>query len=277
MTYRTVDVDGFDPAEIADQPAPMLQWIEIDSLVIDPDYQRDLGQRNRAAIRQIAADFRWSRFSPVLLAPIPDGRFAIIDGQHRTHAAKICGLKTVPAMIVPIDRSEQAKAFADVNAATVRITAHHLYKAALSAGEPWAVCAKRAVEGAGCRLMTSTASTANKKPGEIYCIGLVRRLAQAGQLPALSAVLRGLVDYDDTGRVPLYSDYIISPMVAALVERPDLMAIDMAEFLCANDPFKVINAVDRLLAEEKLEGAKRVNYRRAFEFRMQEFMKGKAA
>lgn len=271
MSYREIEIDGFEPQAVADQAAPMLQWVEVDSLVIDTSYQREIGRRNVAAIKAIAADFRWSRFSPVLLAPIPDGRFAIIDGQHRAHAAKICGIERVPAMIVPIDRAEQASAFSHVNAQTVRITAHHIFKAALAAGEPWAVEANAAVAAAACCLMTYTASTSAKKPGQVYCIGLVRDVAQKGWLPVLSAVLRGIVDYDETGRVPLYSDYILRPLVFALAEAPDLAGLDVGAFLRANDPFKVINAVDRLLAEGEIEGTARVQYRRAFQMRMRQF------
>jgi len=274
MTFRTIDVAGFDACQLIEQPAPMLQWVPIADLVIDGAYQRDLGRQNLAAIRKIASDFRWSRFAPVLVAPVDGGRFAIIDGQHRTHAAKVCGIKSVPAMIVQIDPAEQASAFAFVNSATTKITPHHIYNAGLAAKEAWAVNMKEAVEAGGCDLRMSNASTAQKKPGQIYCIGLIRDIEKRGYLSALTTVLKGLVEYDTTGRVPLYSDFIIRPMVFAYVESRDFKRIDIAAFLRENDPFKVINFVDRAMADEQLQGSRQVNYRNAFKVHFQQYLKG---
>jgi len=54
----------------ADQPAPMLDWIALDRMVIDDSYQRPLNRANWVVIHKIAADFRWSRFGPILVSPI---------------------------------------------------------------------------------------------------------------------------------------------------------------------------------------------------------------
>ena len=40
-----------------------------------------------AHLRRIAEQFDWRLFAPVIVAPIEGGLFAVIDGQHRTHAA----------------------------------------------------------------------------------------------------------------------------------------------------------------------------------------------
>lgn len=66
---RRIEIPTVD-FEAVPGPAPMLQWIEIKDLVIDEAYQRDLTPRNWAAIRRIAANFKWSRFSPVFCAPV---------------------------------------------------------------------------------------------------------------------------------------------------------------------------------------------------------------
>jgi ParB-like nuclease domain len=69
------------------EPAPQLLWIEIKDLVIDPSYQRHIGKRGAANIRQIAENFDWSKFAPVIIAPIEGAQYAVVDGQHRTTAA----------------------------------------------------------------------------------------------------------------------------------------------------------------------------------------------
>src|SRR5690606_16959607 len=74
------------------------------------------------------------RFAPVLCAPIEGGLYSIIDGQHRVHAAAMCGVEAVPCQIVQIDKQEQAASFAAVNGNVTKITAFNLLKAALAAG-----------------------------------------------------------------------------------------------------------------------------------------------
>lgn len=81
-----------------------------------------------------------------------------------------------PAVAVQVGRAEQSRAFAWVNSQTIKVSAFHVLKAALTAEEDWALRADRAVSDAGCRLMTYHASAANKKPGEVYCVTLIRRL-----------------------------------------------------------------------------------------------------
>ena len=135
-------------------PAPMLEWLPIRKLVVDDRYQRPLTGTSWAAIRKIAGAFHWSRFAPVLVAPVEGGLYAIIDGQHRTHAAALCGFTSVPAMAVHMTAREQASAFTWVNGQVLRINQHQVYRAALAAGEDWALRCRDAVEAAGCRLMT---------------------------------------------------------------------------------------------------------------------------
>ena len=107
------------PPSIEPGPAPMLQWIDIELLVVDESYQRELRADNMKAIRRIAERFDWSKFSTVHVAPIEGGRFAIIDGQHRTHAAAACGFSQVPCQVTPMDRTRQAAAFAAINGLAV--------------------------------------------------------------------------------------------------------------------------------------------------------------
>lgn len=250
MTHlRPIDISDRPAFVPAPQPAPMLDWIPIARLVIDDRYQRPLGTRNWVVITKIAAAFDWASFGPVLLAPVEGGRFAVIDGQHRVHAAALCGIESVPAMIITAALDAQARAFVQVNSRRVGVSPHIVFRAALAAGEGWATRCDAVVAAGGGRLMAYNSSAANRKSGQVYCVGLVRDLVAAGHAAPLTAALRALVAYDELAARPaLFSDYILRPLVQAIAADPGFQDLDLAAFLRRNDPFKVIDAAIRASA-----------------------------
>lgn len=157
---------------------PHLGWVEIARLRIDDRYQRPLARHNWDAIRRIAENFDWALFTVVDIAPVRavDGAdvYAVIDGQHRVHAAAMVGIGKVPVRIVLAPVEGQARAFMGINGNVMNITPFHMLRASIAAGEPWALAADKAISRAGCRLMTSNASASEKKPGEIYAVQFVR-------------------------------------------------------------------------------------------------------
>lgn len=200
---------------------PILQWIEIDQLVIDDSYQRSLERGNWMAIRKIAAQFHWSKFSPVFVAPVEGGRYAIIDGQHRTHAAAMCGFKSVPCQIVQMGQADQAAAFAAVNGVVTKIMPWQILKAAIQAGEPWAVEAQAIAAEGGCKLMTSNKTSTAKKPGQIYCIrGFVDLCATLPRDNIIAALrmLKKSEGYNDCRDA--WEAWALVPLIAGLAERP---------------------------------------------------------
>src|SRR6266550_4097499 len=87
--FRPLSTQRFSsPAsQFSPGPAPFLEWIETSRLVVDVTYQREIGRRGAVNVNQIAENFDWSKFAPVIVAPVEGGHFAIVDGQHRTTAA----------------------------------------------------------------------------------------------------------------------------------------------------------------------------------------------
>lgn len=81
---RPIDTAGFQPPAVTPDmgAAPMLQWVPIADLVVDDRYQRRIAGAGRSNVRRIAEGFCWSKFAPVIVAPVAGGKFAIIDGQH---------------------------------------------------------------------------------------------------------------------------------------------------------------------------------------------------
>jgi hypothetical protein len=223
---RPIQIDKEARPEAVDPgSAPMLQWVKIELLVVDDAYQRELKPGNWKAIRAIAAEFRWSRFSPVFIAPIEGGKYAIIDGQHRVHAAAICGFSEVPCQIVQMSIEEQAAAFAAVNGAVTKVTVWHIYKAALVAGEKWAVEADQLATEAGCKLMTNNAAAAEKKPGQIYGIrtfvSVMEEYDRSDVLASLT-LMSSAEGYRDTPE--LWDAGIWAPVCKALCQRPRAVA-----------------------------------------------------
>lgn len=242
---------GVAPVAFNPGAVPDLRWIAIADLVIDDRYQRELAVRSWRNINAIAANFRWSQFSTVLVAPVEGGSYAIVDGQHRCHAAQLCGIETVPCQVVQMDGCEQAAAFAAVNGNTVKVTPWVVYRAAVMAGEPWAIAARDAVAAAGARLMTSNKSAHTKLPGEVFCAGWIVGVVKSGRGDLLTWALDALVR-SESGQsdLSMWGVSFLRPWVEALGDRPRLreQKRDLVEFL---DTFDFYDAIDRIDAARR--------------------------
>lgn len=211
---------------------PMLQWVRIADLVIDDSYQRELGRENWRAIRRIAEGFKWSRFSPVFVAPVEGGKYALIDGQHRTHAAAMCGFQKVPCQIVQMTREEQAASFAAVNGMVTKVTSIQVFKAKVREGDPVAVRAVKVAEAAGCKLRLENRATKDKNPGDIFApkafLDLIDLKGEEAIRTALSALMKA-EGYGDVTEV--WDIQILEPLVLALTANPILTSGKMVELL----------------------------------------------
>lgn len=244
------------PADIEPGPAPMLQWIGIDKLVVDDRYQRDLKTGNWKAIQRIAAGFKWSRFSPVFVAPVEGGRFAIIDGQHRTHAAAICGFEEVPCQVVQMSVEEQAASFAAVNGLVTRVTPFQIYKAALTAGEEWAVECANICSKADCRLMTFNSSTDAKRAGDIYALSLIRIYQARGLGRLVTFALAGLRKSEGGVEPGMWGNDVLKPLINAVADRPWLerKGVDLARFLDRFDIYAAIDRAEEFVRQKRRQG-----------------------
>jgi hypothetical protein len=159
---------------------PDLRWLPIADLVIDDSYQRDIQSRqSRSHIERIASKFDWRLFSCVVVSPVPGGKFAIIDGQHRTHAAALIGEETVPCQIVQATRGMQAAAFASINGNKIGVSHAQRYRAALAFEDPAALRIKRLTEAAGIKLLTYNPSAATMKPSDTLAHQAIRQIASS--------------------------------------------------------------------------------------------------
>ncbi|MEL7090241.1 MAG: ParB N-terminal domain-containing protein [Pseudomonadota bacterium] len=225
----------------------MLEWLPISNLVIDESYQRPLGDKNWAHIRRIAAAFNWAKFQSCLVTPVDGVFFAIIDGQHRTHAAALIGETSVPCLISEMDQRAAALSFTAVNAEVTAISSFHVYRAALTAGEDWACALGDLEPDFGVKVSTFQKSSATKSAGELFCIGLLRRYTSPERLPILRLVIGALSASRLRSDMTAWSQALIKPMlelVEGLPSRPS--SAEVIAFLDGLDLQQIERAVARL-------------------------------
>jgi hypothetical protein len=195
MTVRPISTEGYEkPESVAAGAVPMLQWLKIADLVVDSAYQRPITGKGRLNVDQIARSFSWSCFSPVVVSPVEGGKFAIIDGQHRTTAAAILGIECVPCQIVIAAPEEQAAAFKAINATTTPISQMALHAAALVAKEPSAIQIAHVCACADVELLRYPVPLGKQRPGQTMAAGAIagclKRYGEATLIAALQCVTR---------------------------------------------------------------------------------------
>jgi ParB-like nuclease domain len=192
---RPISIEGFEkPESVAAGAVPMLQWMKIADLVVDPAYQRPIAGKGRRNVDQIARSFSWSCFSPVVVSPVEGGKFAIIDGQHRTTAAAILGIECVPCQIVIAAPEEQAAAFKAINGTTTPISQMALHAAALVANDPLAIQIAHVCACADVELLRYPVAVGKQRPGQTMAAGAIagclKRYGEATLIAALQCVTR---------------------------------------------------------------------------------------
>lgn len=271
------DRDLLSPAQVDAGAVPELRWLAIDDLRVDEGYQRPLGPANWAAIRKIAKGFNWGKFTPVMAAPIVGGGYALIDGQHRSHAARMAGFTHVPAMIVVLSRGDQAASFSAVNGSTIAISAFHVYRAALTAGEDWAIRSRDAVAAAGCTLMESNPSFQNRKPGQVFSIVLIRKHIEMGRDAFVTAALRAIHGSEEA-LVEHFAHGVLSGWMSALQEDPQRFGkIDWQAFCRQHDLVSTYEGVAAMRKKPEFrDRALSSLYRDVLVAQLHSFGKGKA-
>lgn len=244
INYRKIEMLPIDCKSVKKLDEPVLQWVAIENLVIDPRYQREIERRGLNNITKIAKNFDWSRFSPILCTPVDGGKFAIIDGQHRTYAARACNIKNVPAMIVEMTDQEAAESFVWVNASVTQITPAQIYKSSLAAGLPWAIECREVVEASGCKLMSVQYSSGAKKTGQVFCVTVVRNLIEEGHKQTIIKVLSALVQsgIDDPYN---FSASILRPIFNVFKELK-VETSEILDFISNNDLLDIEHSVHKL-------------------------------
>jgi hypothetical protein len=196
---------------------PRLEWLSISALVIDPEYQREISSLGRKNIRHIAEHFCWSMFGTVMVAAIGSSRFAIVDGQHRTTAAALCGIEKVPCQIVDALRGEQAAAFRAINGNTTRPHIIQLFHASVTAGEPRALRVVEVCKRAGVRIARSLSKLHDY---ETFSVGTIGRCIGRHGEATVELALKMIIHSGDGSAAEL-NRTIIAAVIEVLAGHPD--------------------------------------------------------
>ena len=224
---------------------PQLQWIAIDKLVVDMAYQRSISGRGRKNVRDIAANFRWSRFSPVIVSPVVGGRYAIIDGQHRCTAAAARGYLEVPCQVIIADQREQADAFKAINGHVTAIGPLQVHASAVVAGDAEALEIERICKIAQVRVLRSNRTSSNMKAGDTCAVHAIKKVRRSFGDQILLRTLQSITL--TSNNVPgAVNSVLVSALAAALAELPDLVA----------DPDHLFAIIGAIELEREIEALK---------------------
>ena len=199
--------------------------LPLDRLVVDDRYQRQIGYDGRKNALRIAAAFDWRKFTPVIVTPLPDGYFAIIDGQHRATAALTRGdVGMVPCMVVQVTAAEAAEVFAAINGQVTRITALQLYAARVAAGDPSAHALQGVLDDAGVRVLRYKFPGGAYQVGDTLAIGTLESCLRKHGSDVLRAALLAITKSFD-GNPGCLTAGIIGTMCQILADNRDWIGL----------------------------------------------------
>jgi hypothetical protein len=248
--YRALDVSDFAKAGLTFSSeigtVPEMKLLPVEKLVIDPTYQREVGTHGKKNVRKIVNEFRFSRFEPIVVAPTGDGRFAIINGQHRAMAAKLRGVKMIPSAIVKADQAEQAAAFAAINGNVTAISSMQLFHANLAAGDSEAKGLAHVCKQAKVNICRYPVPANLMKPGDTLAAGALSQSYRQYGPNVLMLALRCITE-TGKGNVGLVRAQLVKALCIAIKAQPKALA----------NPGKTIKAVEIVnLKELWVEGGK---------------------
>lgn len=150
---------------------PDLAWVDVGLIDVDSNYQREIRPR---LVERILKGFSWAKFGALVLTRKADGRYNVVEGQHRWKAAELHpDVSQVPAVIVPhAGMADEAGNFLAINRDRMAVTSVEQYWAGLTAGDTEAAKISTVLQSAGCDVVPSQGYY---RPHLTNSIGAVKR------------------------------------------------------------------------------------------------------
>lgn len=155
-------------------PMPQLLWIDKALFIVDHSYQREIEtKRSQENIVKIAQNFCWAMFQAPTVTPGLDGKYYVIDGQHRVAAVRRRpDITEIPCYVIPsMSQADQARAFVAINRDRTSLTPYVIHHAQVKTGEPEAVRIHQVCEEAGVVIAKYPTVT---KPEQTIALGTIK-------------------------------------------------------------------------------------------------------
>lgn len=189
-----LDLPNLTPIDLTGAPLPMLEWLDIDELWVNPAYQRDIGASSLKLIARLVDGWDWLKLAPLLVA-ITENGFEVIDGQTRATAAKLHPqITTVPCYVYDGSTLPQrAEAFVSHSRSRVAVTPGQIHHAEVAAGVEGAVAVDTVCRAAGIRLLPfSPAFGTPYRVGDTTALGSIKAMLARRGADKTIKILRAL-------------------------------------------------------------------------------------
>lgn len=160
---------------------PTLEWIAVERLSVDPEYQRATDRpQSKRMIAAMAREWDWSLCQPLVVSRRADGSLFIIDGQHRHAGASARGdIPHLPCVVLSnIVQSDKARAFVAINTRRQKPTQSEIFSAMLAAGDSAAQETRELMQQTGWRLRAH-GGTAVYNAGDLGCAPTIAKVVRS--------------------------------------------------------------------------------------------------
>lgn len=166
---------------------PELIWVDIDDIIVDHNYQREIKPQ---VVARILREFSWPRFGALSLARQPDGKYAVVDGQHRLAAAKHHPrVSAVPAAVFQASGMiEEASVFLGINTTRTAVTTVERFWAGITAGDAAMLRIRDVLAKADCEVVATPGPPASARyTNAVSAVG--RSIEKYGDSPTTKAAM----------------------------------------------------------------------------------------
>jgi hypothetical protein len=207
--------------------APDVRWVDPTTLLIEEQYQRNVGDRSRKLIRGMVGAWDWRKFKMPNVVEIPAG-LAVVDGQCTSiGAASNPLIDLIPVLVTTApDMQTRAGAFVGLNRDRVNLTATQLHFADVAAGNEDALTIERVCQRAAVRVLRS--QSPNWSPGDtiaVQAIGsLINRRHAKGAREVLQVLSEGCCAPITSGQIKAVEALLFDPEFKGKIEPTHISA-----------------------------------------------------
>jgi hypothetical protein len=210
--------------------------LRVDQITIDTRYQRELDQKRAAAM---AKSIDMDRIGVPVVARRPDGKYVVLDGQHRISALNQAGLGTQQILCEVhegLNLIEEAALFLKLNGGRTAVRTYDKWRAELVAKVPVALEIHKIVTDAGLRITKNTGTNC------IMAIDAIRNVHNSKK--NLAVTLGVLKDW--SGDDPfVYTGEVIKGVSEFLSTYPAVDPVALARKLEKTSPERLVARISR--------------------------------